>query len=90
MNNLTQIDLYNKAKAVYTEITTLEEDLLQLIKDYSYAKEENETGLEKNTVKTTLKAAEVYVRNNVEKTEEKIAKEQEFLEPYRTLSGEYE
>lgn len=87
---MTQQDLYARAKALYNELITLEQDIEALAKEFTYAKEENENGLEKNTVKTTLKAAEVYVRNNVEKTEEKIAKEQEFLETYRTLSGEYE
>lgn len=87
---MSQQDLYTRAKALYNELLTLEQDIEALAKEFTYVKEENESGLEKNTVKTTMKAAEVYVRNNVEKTEEKIAKEQEFLETYRTLSGEYE
>lgn len=87
---LNKSDLYTRAKALYQELVTLEQDLEQLAQEYAYAKGDNEEGLDKNTVKSTLKAAEVYVRNNVEKTEDKIAKEQEFLELYRELSQEYD
>lgn len=83
-------DLYTRAKALYNEVVTLEQDIDALAEEFTYVKDENEQGLDKKDVKATLKAAEVYVRNNVEKVEDKIAKEQEFLELYKELSGEYE
>lgn len=87
---LNKTDLYERAKALYQEVVTLEQDLEALGDEFTFVKEENELGLEKKVVKATLKAAETYVRNNVEKVEEKIVKDQEFLEFYKELSGEYQ
>lgn len=86
---MNKTDLYTRAKALYQEIVTLEQDLSALADEYTYQKDDNECGLEKSIVKATLKSAEVYVRNSVDKVEDKIVKEQEFLEFYKELSGEY-
>lgn len=87
---MTKEELYERAKALYNEVVTLEKDLEALADEFTFKKEENEYGLPKAEVKNTLKAAEVYVRNNVEKVEEKIQKEQTFLEFYKQITGEYE
>lgn len=84
-----QSELYTRAKALYQEVITLEQDIEALGEEFTYVKEENESGIDKKIVKATLKAAEVYVRNSVDKVEDKIAKDQEFLETYKELSGEY-
>lgn len=84
-----QNELYERAKALYQEVVTLEQDIEALAQDFTFVKEENESGIDKKLVKSTLKAAETYVRNNVDKVEDKIAKEQEFLELYKELTGEY-
>lgn len=89
MTELTK-ELFEKAKNLYREIVTLEEDVDQLAEDYTFDKENNESGLDKKIVKDTLKAAETWVRNNVDKVEEKIAKEQNFLEFYKEVTGEYD
>jgi hypothetical protein len=86
---LSKESLYERSKALFNEIVTLEQDLAALAEEYSYEKEVNELGLDKKIVKATLKSAEVYVRNNVDKVEDKIAKEKEFLEFYKKISGEY-
>lgn len=90
MSDLTKESLYTRAKALYNEIVTLEQDLEALSVEYNFVKEDNESGLEKKLVKATLKAAETYVRNNVDKVEDKIVKDQEFVEFYKELTGEYE
>jgi hypothetical protein len=36
-----------------------------------------------------LKAAETYVRNSIDKEEDKIVKAKEFVEFYKEISGEY-
>lgn len=84
-----QSELYTRAKALYQEVITLEQDIEALGEEFTYVKEENESGIDKKVVKATLKVAEVYVRNSVDKVEDKIAKDQEFLETYKELSGEY-
>lgn len=84
-----QNELYERAKALYQEVVILEQDIEALAQDFTFVKEENESGIDKKLVKSTLKAAETYVRNNVDKVEDKIAKEQEFLELYKELTGEY-
>lgn len=84
-----QNELYERAKALYQEVVTLEQDIEALAQDFTFVKEENESGIDKKLVKSTLKAAETYVRNSVDKVEDKIAKEQEFLELYKELTGEY-
>lgn len=89
MTELTK-ELFEKAKNLYREIVTLEEDVDQLAEDYTFDKENNESGLDKKIVKDTLKAAETWVRNSVDKVEEKIAKEQNFLEFYKEVTGEYD
>lgn len=89
MTELTK-ELFEKAKNLYREIVTLEEDVDQLAEDYTFDKENNESGLDKKIVKDTLKAAETWVRNSVDKVEDKIAKEQNFLEFYKEVTGEYE
>lgn len=90
MTDLNKENLYTRAKALYQEVITLEQDIEALAQEFTFAKEDNEGGLKKDVVKSTLKAAEVYVRNSVDKVEDKITKEQEFLEFYKELSGEYE
>lgn len=82
-------ELYERAKALFNEVVTLEQDVEALLAEFTYDEEDNPKGLDKKEVKAIAKAAEIYVRNNVEKVEEKIAREQEFLELYRDLSGEY-
>lgn len=87
---LSKESLYERSKALFNEIVTLEQDLDALAEEYTtYAKNENELGLEKAVVKSTLKAAEVYVRNNIDKEEDKIAKAKDFVEFYKEISGEY-
>ena len=86
---LSKESLYERSKALFNEIVTLEQDLDALAEEYTYAKNENELGIEKAVVKSTLKAAEVYVRNNIEKEEDKIAKAKDFVEFYKEISGEY-
>lgn len=90
MTTLNKEALYTRAKALYNEVVTLEQDLEALADEFTFQKDENLNGLKKDIVKATLKAAETYVRNNVEKVEEKIVKDQEFLEFYKELSGEYQ
>lgn len=85
-----QNDLYEKAKNIFREIITLEEDVEQLAQDYTYDKETNTGGIDKKEVKSILKAAEVYVRNSIDKEEDKIVKAKEFVELYKELSGEYD
>ncbi len=82
-------ELYERAKALFNEVVTLEQDVEALLAEFTYDEEDNPKGLDKKEVKAIAKAAEIYVRNNVEKVEDKIAKDQEFLELYRELSGEY-
>jgi hypothetical protein len=82
-------ELYERAKALFNEVVTLEQDVEALLAEFTYDEEDNPKGLDKKEVKAIAKAAEIYVRNNVEKVEDKIAREQEFLELYRELSGEY-
>lgn len=86
---LSKESLYERSKALFNEIVTLEQDLAALGEEFTYVKNENELGLEKAVVKSTLKAAEVYVRNNIEKEEDKIVKAKEFVEFYKEISGEY-
>lgn len=86
---LSKESLYERSKALFNEIVTLEQDLDALAEEYTYAKNENELGIEKTIVKSTLKAAEVYVRNNIDKEEDKIAKAKDFVEFYKEISGEY-
>lgn len=90
MTTLNKEALYIRAKALYNEVVTLEQDLEALADEFTFQKDDNVNGLKKDIVKATLKAAETYVRNNVEKVEEKIVKDQEFLEFYKELSGEYQ
>lgn len=87
---LTKENLFNRAKNIFTEVITLENDVDALIDEFTYDEDENPSGIDKKEVRAVVKAAEVYARNNVEKVEEKIAREQEFLELYRDLSGEYD
>ena len=82
-------ELYERAKALFNEVVTLEQDVEALLAEFTYDEEDNPKGLDKKEAKAIAKAAEIYVRNNVEKVEDKIAKDQEFLELYRELSGEY-
>ena len=82
-------ELYERAKALFNEVVTLEQDIEALLTEFTYDEDDNPSGLDKKEVKAIAKAAEIYVRNNVEKVEDKIAKDQEFLELYRELSGEY-
>jgi hypothetical protein len=89
MTHLTKESLYTRAKALYQEVVTLEQDLEALAEEFTFQKDDNVNGMKKDIVKSTLKAAEAYVRNNVEKVEEKIVKDQEFLEFYKELSGDY-
>lgn len=86
---LSKESLYERAKALFNEIVTLEQDLAALGEEYTYVKNENELGLEKAVVKSTLKAAETYVRNSIDKEEDKIVKAKEFVEFYKEISGEY-
>lgn len=90
MADLNKEALYTRAKALYQEVVTLEQDIEALAGEFSFEKEINESGMDKKLVKATLKAAETYVRNSVDKVEDKIVKDQEFLEFYKELSGEYE
>lgn len=90
MTDLNKETLYTRAKALYQEVVTLEQDLEALAGEFTFVKEDNELGIDKKIVKATLKAAETYVRNNVDKVEDKIVKDQEFLEFYKEISGEYE
>lgn len=87
---LTKENLFNRAKNVFTEVITLEQDVDALINEFTFDEDENPSGIDKKEVRAVVKAAEVYARNNVEKVEEKIAREQEFLDLYRNLSGEYD
>lgn len=87
---LTKENLFNRAKNIFTEVITLENDVDALIDEFTYDEDENPSGIDKKEVRAVVKAAEVHARNNVEKVEEKIAREQEFLELYRDLSGEYD
>lgn len=86
---LSKESLYERSKALFNEIVTLEQDLAALGEEFTYAKNENELGLEKAVVKSTLKAAETYVRNSIDKEEDKIVKAKEFVEFYKEISGEY-
>lgn len=86
---LSKESLYERAKALFNEIVTLEQDLAALGEEFTYQKNENELGLEKAVVKSTLKAAETYVRNSIDKEEDKIVKAKEFVEFYKEISGEY-
>lgn len=86
---LSKESLYERSKALFNEIVTLEQDLAALGEEYTYVKNENELGLEKAVVKSTLKAAETYVRNSIDKEEDKITKAKEFVEFYKEISGEY-
>lgn len=86
---LSKESLYERSKALFNEIVTLEQDLAALGEEYTYVKNENELGLEKAVVKSTLKAAETYVRNSIDKEEDKIVKAKEFVEFYKEISGEY-
>ena len=86
---LSKESLYERSKALFNEIVTLEQDLDALAEEYTYQKNENEFGIEKAVVKSTLKAAEVYVRNNIEKEEDKIAKAKDFVEFYKEISDKY-
>lgn len=86
---LSKESLYERAKALFNEIVTLEQDLAELGEEYTYVKNENELGIEKAVVKSTLKAAETYVRNSIDKEEDKIVKAKEFIEFYKEISGEY-
>lgn len=86
---LSKESLYERAKALFNEIVTLEQDLAAFGEEYTYVKNENELGLEKAVVKSTLKAAETYVRNSIDKEEDKIVKAKEFVEFYKEISGEY-
>lgn len=86
---LSKESLYERAKALFNEIVTLEQDLAALGEEFTYVKNENELGLEKAVVKSTLKAAETYVRNSIDKEEDKIVKAKEFVEFYKEISGEY-
>ena len=90
MSEFTKENLFNRAKNVFTEVITLEGDIDALIDEFTYDEDENPSGIDKKEVRAVVKAAEVYARNNVEKVEDKIAREQEFLELYRDLSGEYD
>ena len=90
MSEYTKENLFNRAKNVFTEVITLEGDIDALIDEFTYDEDENPSGIDKKEVRAVVKAAEVYARNNVEKVEDKIAREQEFLELYRDLSGEYD
>ena len=87
---MNKSELYQRAKNLYNEIVILEDDLEALVEEFTYKEGDNESGIDKKEVKATLKAAETYVRNNVEKVEDKIQKDQEFLELYKELSGEYD
>lgn len=82
-------ELFERYKKVFREIVTLEGDVEAITEEFTYDEEDNPKGLDKKEVKAIAKAAEIYVRNNVEKVEDQIAKDQEFLELYRELSGEY-
>ena len=86
---LSKESLYERSKALFNEIVTLEQDLAALGEEFTYQKNENELGLEKAMVKSTLKAAETYVRNSIDKEEDKIVKAKEFVEFYKEISGEY-
>lgn len=86
---LSKESLYERSKALFNEIVTLEQDLAALGEEFTYTKNENELGLEKVVVKSTLKAAETYVRNSIDKEEDKIVKAKEFVEFYKEISGEY-
>lgn len=86
---LSKESLYERSKALFNEIVTLEQDLAALGEEFTYQKNENELGLEKAVVKSTLKAAETYVRNSIDKEEDKIVKAKEFVEFYKEISGEY-
>lgn len=86
---LSKESLYERSKALFNEIVTLEQDLAALGEEFTYQKNENELGLEKALVKSTLKAAETYVRNSIDKEEDKIVKAKEFVEFYKEISGEY-
>jgi len=84
---LSKESLYERSKALFNEIVTLEQDLAALGEEFTYQKNENELGLEKAVVKSTLKAAETYVRNSIDKEEDKIVKAKEFVEFYKEISG---
>lgn len=84
---LSKESLYERSKALFNEIVTLEQDLAALGEEFTYQKNENELGLEKAVVKSTLKAAETYVRNSIDKEEDKIVKAKEFIEFYKDISG---
>lgn len=86
---LSKESLYERSKALFHEIVALEQDLAALGEEFTYQKNENELGLEKAVVKSTLKAAETYVRNSIDKEEDKIVKAKEFVEFYKEISGEY-
>lgn len=86
---LSKESLYERSKALFNEIVTLEQDLAALGEEFTYQKNENELGLEKAVVRSTLKAAETYIRNSIDKEEDKIVKAKEFVEFYKEISGEY-
>lgn len=84
---LKREDLLNRAKALYTEIITLKEDLAELQAEFTYDKEDNKLGLSKSLVKSTMKIAEVYVANSFEKLLEKRYAQEEFEEDFKELTG---
>lgn len=89
MTTLNKESLYTRAKALYNGVVTLEQDLEALADEFTFQKDENVNGLKKDIVKATLKAAETYVRNSIDKEEDKIVKAKEFVDFYKEISGEY-
>lgn len=86
-NNINRKALFERAVNLFREITTLEQDLEALKEEFTQTKEfTNPKGLEKDVVKTAVKAAEHFVRDSLHKEEEKIEKLKQFVEEYYELT----
>lgn len=87
MSELTQSNLFDRARALYVEVNTLKEDLDALADEFTYHKEDNVNGLEKPLVKKAMKAAEVDAANSFEKLVEKRMEQQAFEVYYKEVAG---
>lgn len=87
MSELTIENLQQRAYNIYSEINQLKEDLVELADEFTYHKDDNPTGLEKATVKLTMKVAEVDATNSFEKLVEKRMEQQAFEAYYKQQTG---
>lgn len=86
MSQLNDKTLFERALNIYREIVTLEQDLEALAAEFTFDKYDNVNGLDKAVVKKAMKASEVFARESVDKIEDKIAKEREFVNYYNEIT----